>query len=613
MSFHGLQDRIDDLDRRFWAWRATQAPRSRDDLPRLDRPAGWSPAWRAVDVAEYRERLGAFEVEQAALLAAGARDRTTVAAATGARDRTTVAAATGARDRTTVAAATGGTPAGDRDRTTVAAATGGTPAGERGAEVDLRLIGSAIARARYELDVLRPWQRDPWFYLDQTVGTVYDLLLPPPPIGDQRCAELILRLQSFATTLEAGRHNGTGELALELATLAQEMAPRAGTDLMEALAELTPFVSSQWPAQLDRAGRVAAAALDEYARWLAGALTGADALEGAGEPLFARYVYEVALLPYTPAELLAAGRQEWDRAVAFELFERHRVPDAPWPPLPTSAEEQSQAEALLEGEVRRYYEGHDLLSQPATLRHYLNAPRPPYLEPLRWLGVSDDLTGPERLDDDGISYVPVPSADLPYFYRANAADPRAGVVHEGAHYQQLALSWRHPRPARRHFYDSCPNEGLAFYNEEMLTQAGLFDDAPVTRRIVYNFMRLRALRVEVDVRLALGEISIDEAGALLAAQGPDGPRDGDGRGGVLRRHSCPGAFVHGGQAPAHATSGRRTHRRGGVFFAPRVPRLAVAQRQRPFRPASFRAARGPVRTGPGRRTAGALPGLAGST
>ncbi len=239
-----------------------------------------------------------------------------------------------------------------------------------------------------------------------------------------------------------------------------------------------------------------------------------------GEDLFARYLYTVALLPFSPTELLAAGRQEWDRAVSFELLEQHRAPEAQWPALPASAEDQSRAEAEAESEVRRFYEEHDLLTQPEGLRHYLNAPRPAYLEPLRWLGVTDDLTGPDRLDEDGVSYVPAPSPELPYFYRANAADPRAGIVHEGAHYQQLALAWRHPRPAPRHFYDSCPNEGIAFYNEEMLTQAGLFDDAPVTRQIIYSFMRLRALRVEVDVRLALGELTVEEAGAFLQHRVP---------------------------------------------------------------------------------------------
>ena len=54
----------------------------------------------------------------------------------------------------------------------------------------------------------------------------------------------------------------------------------------------------------------------------------------------------------------------------------------------------------------------------------------------------------------------------------------------------------------------------------MLTQAGLFDSAPVTRRIIYNFMRLRALRVEVDVRLALGDLTVETGGELLEHRVP---------------------------------------------------------------------------------------------
>ncbi len=200
---------------------------------------------------------------------------------------------------------------------------------------------------------------------------------------------------------------------------------------------------------------------------------------------------------------------------------------------------------LAEAEVRRYYEAARPL-EPAGARCATTSMPPgrPTWSPLRWLGVTDDLTGPDRLDQDGISYVPAPSPDLPYFYRANAADPRAGIVHEGAHYQQLALAWRHPRPARRHFYDSCPNEGIAFYNEEMLTQAGLFDDAPVTRRIIYNFMRLRALRVEVDVRLALGDLTVETGGGAPRAPGADGRRNCEMGSGFFRRHTGPGALVH---------------------------------------------------------------------
>jgi len=53
-----------------------------------------------------------------------------------------------------------------------------------------------------------------------------------------------------------------------------------------------------------------------------------------------------------------------------------------------------------------------------------------------------------------------------------------------------------------------------------MLQAGLFDDSPHTREIIYNFMRLRALRVEVDVKLALGEFTLDQAASYLQEKVP---------------------------------------------------------------------------------------------
>src|SRR5205823_12534579 len=48
----------------------------------------------------------------------------------------------------------------------------------------------------------------------------------------------------------------------------------------------------------------------------------------------------------------------------------------------------------------------------------------------------------------------------------------------------------------------------------------LFDDSPHTREVIYNFMRLRALRVEVDVKLALGEFTLDQAAKYLQEKVP---------------------------------------------------------------------------------------------
>ncbi len=170
-----------------------------------------------------------------------------------------------------------------------------------------------------------------------------------------------------------------------------------------------------------------------------------------------------------------------------------------------------------EAAIRAFLEANELLTVPAWTRHYLNLPLPAYLAPLSFLGVTDDLTSETRLKDDGYSYIRVPSATLPYFYLSTARDPRPIIVHEGVpgHYLQLALSWAHENPIRRRYYDSGANEGIGFYAEEMMLQAGLWADSPRSREIIYNFGRLRALRVEVDVRLAIGEFTIEQAADYL--------------------------------------------------------------------------------------------------
>ena len=100
------------------------------------------------------------------------------------------------------------------------------------------------------------------------------------------------------------------------------------------------------------------------------------------------------------------------------------------------------------------------------------------------MGVTDDLTGPSRLNENGTSYIRKPSPDLGYFALSTAHDPRPILVHEGVpgHYFQLCLGWHNDDPIRRHYYDSNANEGIGFYAEEMMLQAGFFDDNPHTRR-----------------------------------------------------------------------------------------------------------------------------------
>ena len=54
-------DDLQSLANDFWAWRAAEQPLSSDDIPRLDRPANWTPDWSPETVRRYQEKLVAFE------------------------------------------------------------------------------------------------------------------------------------------------------------------------------------------------------------------------------------------------------------------------------------------------------------------------------------------------------------------------------------------------------------------------------------------------------------------------------------------------------------------------------------------------------------------------
>jgi hypothetical protein len=448
-----------------WTWRATTQPLSGDDIPRIERPAGWTPDWSPDAVEDRRRRLKQLQAEHASL--------------------------------------------------------GQDVAGWSVAEqVDYRLLGSALARVEWELDVLKGWQCNPQFYVHQTVGALFEALLPPPPFDASRTEDVVRRVESIPGTLEAARANLAADAVQPFAELALGSLENVIARLDSVGHELSPLLATGGSARLDLAMRSASASLQDFAAWLRRRLERMGPREPIGRQTYIHFLTSVAMVDLTPEQIVAGARQDLERAIAFEALELQRNRDQPGWVLPSSLAEQIEREVAGEQMLRDYCEEHDLLTFPGWLRHYRNLPLPGYLAPLRGLGVTDDLTSPHRLDEDGVHYLPEPRPDLPYFYLAMARDPRTLIAHEGMHYYQLARAWAHSDPIRRFYYDSGPNEGIGFYAEEMLLQAGLFDDAPHSREIIYNMMRLRAVRVEVDVRLALGTLTIADAASELARQVP---------------------------------------------------------------------------------------------
>jgi uncharacterized protein (DUF885 family) len=445
----------------FWTWRPKYAPFTGDDVNRMERPGG-TRDWSRASIDQRRKDLAGFEARWKKI---------------------------------------------DASHWPIAQ------------QVDYRLIGSALSRVRWELDRNPRWKRDPNFYIEQTLTALVEALTVPAPYDEARSREILTRVENIPPILQQGADNLTNPPAPFAAVAVQHLD--GIRDHLRNMARSLVGSTTLKPDKLNSTCERAADALEKYQQQLKQKLPTLPQQIALGRDAYIWFLRKVALLPFTPEELLAMGRQEWNRALAFEAYEKNRNKEVPPLKIADNIDSWIRVAAEKELSIRKFLGQRDILSVPDWVQHYTLRPTPEYLRVLGFTE-TDDFTGPSRLNENCIRYVPEPSEKLPYFWRATAMDPRPITVHEGipGHYFQLCLSWKYEYPIRRHYYDSGANEGIGFYAEEMMLQAGLFDDSPHTREIIYNFMRLRALRVEVDVKLALGEFTLEQAAKYLQQKVP---------------------------------------------------------------------------------------------
>jgi hypothetical protein len=466
------QDSLDKLATDFWTWRAQWQPFNSDDIPRIERPAGLKQSWSAESVAHQRSDLSAFEARWKKL---------------------------------------------DPSKWHVPQ------------QVDYRLIGSALARVHWELDMNRRWQDDATFYVDQAMTPVVEAILPPPPFDKTRTSDLTTRVQNIPSIVEDAeanlQHPSAPFAKLAIASLAD-----IRSHLWQVAHDVSPLLVGDNVQELSPAVERAASSLESFRNWLQQRLPTMPPHTPIGRDAYVFFLKNVALYPLTPEQLLDMSRQEWARSVAAEQIEHQRDIEARALEPFDTLDQQLQRTNDNESAIRRFLARQEILTVPQDLPHYTVRPIPLYLTGLGEFSELDDFTGPSRLAQEATRWTPKPSDNPGYFEAASQLDPRPIIVHEGVpgHYMQLWLSWRNPDPIRRHYYDSGANEGLGFYAEEMMLLAGLFEDSPHTREIIYNFARLRALRVEVDVKLALGQLNNEEAAAYLAKAVPMNPKTAQG-------------------------------------------------------------------------------------
>lgn len=374
-----------------------------------------------------------------------------------------------------------------------------------------RRVDHALARAEmngldFDHRVLRPWVRDPAFYSVVTdsesdtplregpvmAGTI-ELWRLAFPLQPAEQGSLGARLRAVPAILEQARANLVGD-ARDL----WRLGIRAQRDQSAVLAALEATLARHHPALLADARR-ARAAVDAFVAWLEQQLPAKTAASGVGVEGYSWYQRNVHLLPFDWRDELLLMERELERATAYlKLEEQRNRALPPLEPAANEAEWQRRANAaidsflgfLRDGQVMRVAE----YAAPA-----LRARIAPFAPP-------------ERRD---------------FFNEVDLRDPRVMRCHQ-VHWIDKARMRAEPHPSpirsRASLYNIWDSraEGLATAMEELMLGAGLFDDNPRARELVYVMVAQRAARAIAGLRVQSNEWSLEQAVRFASQRTPRG-------------------------------------------------------------------------------------------
>lgn len=392
-------------------------------------------------------------------------------------------------------------------------------------QVDYLIVRSELDMLDYGLRVYRATSRSPNFYLSSissfgmssgaTLSKLGQLVQQPPPFGQLRAQEILEHMRNIPRILEQAKRNLT-EPTREMchwALASLEDAQRNSQAFAEGLSEHFP---PHLVDELHSRATVMGAAFEDYRVWIEERLPTMESAKPIGREMYDWILRRIWLLPYDAEDILRMGEQEYARLVSFSLFEERRNQGLPTPrKSTTTAEYAARTEADAKA-IREFLEDRQVLTVPDYVGPYRRTSMPAYIQafPL-WAGLSGYKT-----PGDGVVKYSVPE-DHPYtqtyWESVMRVDPSTNIFHDGipGHHMQGVVSVRHSSLIRARHRDRFKSEGWSTYWEETAVQLGFYDDRPRSRELIYNFLRLRAMRVIVDVRMALGEMSVDEAVAAL--------------------------------------------------------------------------------------------------
>ena len=362
-------------------------------------------------------------------------------------------------------------------------------------QVDYHLVRAEMNGLDFNLRVLRPWARDPafynsvWTYQSDTPaheGPTHHALVelwqydfPLDPSAESKLAEELRTIEPF---LQQARRNLVGN-AREL-WQAGIGNLRDQASALERLAE----TSRESGPELRAAIRSATKATRAFVEWLEEQAPAKTGPSGIGKENYTWYLQQVHLVPMTWNDEVRLLQRELSRAHASLRLEEHRNRGLP------------QLEAIATPEE------YDRRANEAVDRY------------LRFLGENEILTIHDYMDPALRAQIGsfVPQDERNFFRTAIHLEPMTLWTHF-YHWWDLARMEQqpHPSPIRRgpllyNIFDSRA-EGLSTGIEEMMMHAGLYDDNPRAREIVWILVAQRAARGLGSLYVHANEFTMKEA------------------------------------------------------------------------------------------------------
>ena len=378
------------------------------------------------------------------------------------------------------------------------------------------------------------WRRQPSLYSDVITRGAYYILLRAYGTVEDRLAMLAERLAEAPAALDAARANlDPARVPPEWIAIAERTAPAGAAFLRAELPKALPDTS------LGRAVRVslipaanaAADALDRYVAWLrADLLPKARGTFAIGREAFEALWKEKELIDHDASSLRAFGEDLFRETEGKIADAARALGDDDWrDSVARLVRDHPEADQLVDTyrvEMERSREA-VTLSSIASLPYGedLTVETMPDFQRTTYPYAAYVAAAPFEANRRGRFWVTLPMADDDERTRRERLEghPRAGIpviaVHEGypGHHLQLTYAADNASLARKALRSNLMVEGWGLYVEELMTEIG-FLDSPETRLLRLKDLLWRAARVVVDVGLATGEMSFDEAVAYMVAR-----------------------------------------------------------------------------------------------